>query len=240
MSETATPATFGQVFEDVIEVLYAPSSVFDRARHRGFGKYLLVLTIIGFVAAGAVAGLVRPWMDATFDISMQAAAAKGQPMPENAVAMARQVAGYGFYLTPLFVVTLGALLGGALLLVAGKIVQAPVRYGQAVLIAALASVPRLIGIVVSGVEALLLNADTARSAYDLSFGPARFLDPLTTSPVLMQFLNGFDVFNLWQLVIFGIGMSVIARVAKSTGFIAGLLAWVLGTALPLIPTLLSS
>lgn len=235
-----TPATFGNVFEDVVEVLWAPSAVFERARHRRYGTYLVVLTLLGFAVTAIVAGLVRPWMEASFDVSMQMAATKGQAIPDGAMASARKVASFGFYLAPLFVVLLGSFGGGLLLLIAGKIVQAPVRYAQAVLIAALASVPRVIGIVASGVEALLLNPESARSAYDLSFGPARWLNPLTSSPVLMQFLNGFDLFNIWQLIIFGLGMAVMARVATSTGFIAGLLAWVLGTALPLLPTLLTT
>jgi hypothetical protein len=41
-------------------------------------------------------------------------------------------------------------------------------------------------------------------------------------------------------VIFGVGVSVLGRVSRSTGFIAALVAWVLGTALPLLPTLLAS
>jgi hypothetical protein len=232
------PTTFGNVFEDVLEVFWSPSAVFDRARNRGFGKYMLVVTLLTAVVVAVVASLLRPWLDATFDLQIQMAAKAGQAMPENAVAAARKFGSVGFYFTPVFLGVLGPLFMGALLLLGGKLVQAPVRYGQAVLIATLATVPRVLSFVVSAIQALVMDAEKARSLYDLTAGPARFLDPGSVSPTLLQLVASLDLFNVWQLVLFGLGVAAMAKVAKSTGFIAGLVAWVLGTALPLLPTLL--
>lgn len=237
---TTAPATIGNVFEDSLEVLWAPGTVFERAKSRGFGKYLLVLTLISLVITIIAAKLIGPWIDASFDLQMQLAASRGQAVPENAMAAARKFGSIGFYASPLFIVVLGSFVGGLLLMLAGKIVSAPISYGQGVLVAALGSVPRILSVLVSAIFALVSDAESARSMYDLSVGPARFLDPHKISPVLLQLLGGLDVFNLWQLVIFGVGVSVLGRVSRSTGFIAALVAWVLGTALPLLPTLLAS
>jgi hypothetical protein len=236
---TMTPPTFGNVFEDMFEVLWAPSTVFERSRYRTFGKYMLVLFLVCAVVTVISAKLTGPWLDATFDLSMQQAAARGQNIPPEAMASARKFGSIGFYFTPLFVVVMGGFFGGLMLLLGGKIVQAPITYGQAVLIAVLGSMPRTLGLLASGVMGLVLDGEKARSLYDLSIGPARFLDPTKVSPVLMQLLAGVDLFNLWQLVIFGVGVAVAAKVSKSTGFVAALVAWVLGTAIPLLPTLLT-
>jgi hypothetical protein len=233
------PATFGQVFEDIMEVLWAPAAVFGRARGRTFGKYLVVLTLIAIVITAVTAGLIQPWIDASFDLQLQMAAKSGRAMPEEAVASMRKFGAVGYYMAPLFVVVFAAFGGGLLLMLSGKLMQASLRFREGVLIAALAAVPRILSMVASAVVALVQNAESARSMYDLSIGPARFLDPLTISPVLLQLVGGIDFFNLWQLVIFGIGASVIANVARSTGFLVGLLAWILGTAVPLLPTLLA-
>ncbi len=237
---TMTSPGFGNVFEDILEVLWAPSKVFERAQYRTYGKYMVVLVVIGSVIAFIAARLTGPWMDAQFDLSMQQAAAKGAAVPAGAMETARKFAGAVVYASPLFLVVLGGFVGGLLLLLGGKVVSAPVSYGQAVLIATLGSVPRILGMLVGGVMGLVSDAEKARSMFDLSVGPTRFLDAAKTSPVLMQFLAGFDLFNLWQLLIFAIGIAVIARVSKSTGFIGALIAWVLGTVIPLIPTLLAN
>lgn len=236
---TMTPPSFGNVFEDMLEVLWAPSTVFERSQYRTFGKYMLVVFLVCTVVTVIAARLTGPWLDAMFDLSMQQAAASGRSIPPEAMASARKIGSIGFYFSPLFVVVLGGFFSGLMLLLGSKIVQAPVAYGQAVLIAVLGSMPRILGLLSSAVMGLVLDGDKARSLYDLSIGPARFVDPTKVSPVLMQLLAGVDLFNLWQLVIFGVGVSVAARVARSTGFVAALVAWVLGTALPILPTLLT-
>jgi hypothetical protein len=134
---TTAPATIGNVFEDSLEVLWAPGTVFERAKSRGFGKYLLVLTLISLVITIIAAKLIGPWIDASFDLQMQLAASRGQAVPENAVAAARKFGSIFFYASPLFIVVLGSFVGGLLLMLAGKIVSAPISYGQGVLVAAL-------------------------------------------------------------------------------------------------------
>lgn len=237
---TMTSPSFGNVFEDITEVLWAPSKVFERAQYRTYGKYMVVLAVIALVITVIVAKLCGPWLDATMDMQIQLMAAKGTPVPENAVASMRKFGSVGFYFSPIFVVVLAGFIGGLLLMLGGKIVQAPLAYSQGVLIATLAAIPRVLSLLAAGIMAVVSDAEKARSMYDLSLGPAKFLDPTKMSPVLMQLLTGLDLFNLWQLLLFGIGVSVVAKVSRSTGFIAGLVAWVIGTVVPLLPTLLTA
>jgi hypothetical protein len=236
---TMTPPSFGNVFEDILEVLWAPSTVFERSKYRTFGKYMLVLFFVAAVVTVIAAKLTGPWLDATFDLSMQQAAARGQSIPPEAMASAKKFGSVGFYFTPLILVVFGGFIGGALLLLGSKIASASVTFGQAVLIALLGGMPRILGLLASAVMGLIMDGEKARSLFDLSIGPARFFDATKTSPVLMQLLAGVDLFNIWQLVIYTVGIAVAGRVSRSNGFIAALVAWVIGTAVPLIPALLT-
>jgi hypothetical protein len=114
------------------------------------------------------------------------------------------------------------------------------RFGQAALIATLASVPRILSFLATAAQGAVFDVASIRSFYDASLGPARFVDPVTTSPAVLGLLANIDVFSIWQVVIFAIGVSVVARVARSTGFVAAVIAWGIGAALTLIPALLTS
>ena len=70
----------GGLFEDLIEVLYAPSKVFDRARNSPAFKYAIVTAIICLVVAVATKNLLMPWLDAQAELSIKMAAAKGKPL----------------------------------------------------------------------------------------------------------------------------------------------------------------
>ncbi|MBL0892084.1 MAG: hypothetical protein IBJ19_15930 [Gemmatimonadaceae bacterium] len=95
MSEVTTAGTKkGSVFEDILEVLWAPATVFDRARGNGIGMYLLVLSGVLVAVLFATKGLIQPYIDANFDLTMQQAAAKGQAMPPEAIRL------FGEQLTP--------------------------------------------------------------------------------------------------------------------------------------------
>ena len=82
----------------------------------------------------------------------------------------------------------------------------------------------------------LLSPDKLNGVIKLSFSPARFLDPATANPVLVQVLNRFDLFTIWVTVLLAIGVYVTGRVSKSQATIAGVLFWIVGA----IPALLGA
>ena len=86
--EGAAPKKSG-LFEDLIEVLYAPSQVFDRTRAVKAGKYVVVTAIAAAIVGIATKNLLTPWFDAQADLTMKLAAAKGQPMPDAAASSMR-------------------------------------------------------------------------------------------------------------------------------------------------------
>ena len=63
MSATAAPAKPASLWEDFIDIFYAPTSVFARRREGKFGLALLVYVIL----ATAVFSTARPMMQPIFD-----------------------------------------------------------------------------------------------------------------------------------------------------------------------------
>ncbi len=239
MKEVSAGSSNGSVLEDVLEVLWAPAKVFDRSRAKGVGMYILVLTAITLVIVFATKGLVQPYIDANFDLQLQQMAAKGKPMPAEAMAAAQKFAGYGFIATGVLLIPLGAVLTGLLVWIGGKVASASFTYGQGMLIATLASVPRVLSFIATAVQGALADPQSIRSFSDAALGAARFVDPTSASPALMAMLANLDVFNIWQLVIMAVGISVIGRVERSAGFVGALVAWGLGVALTVLPALLA-
>lgn len=235
----APAASKGGVFEDIIEVLYKPAEVFDRVRNNGFGKYLLVTALAVAVVLFATKGLIQPFLDAQFDLQMKMAAAKGQVMPPEATGgAARTVGSYATLAMFALVALIGPLINGLFLLLGAKIAGASLTFRQATVIAVLGGVPRILSILLMPVMALLVDAESARSLADLSLSPARFMDPETTSPPIFALVSNLDVFRIWQLILFGIGVSVIGRVARGSGMLAALVAIGIGIILQLIPAAL--
>jgi hypothetical protein len=239
MKEVSADAAKGSVFEDVLEVLWAPAKVFDRSRANGVGMYILVLTAITLVIVLATKGLIQPYIDANFDVQMQQMAARGKPMPAEALAAAQKFAVYGFIATGVLMIPIGAVITGLLIFVGGKVVSARSTFGQAMLIATLASVTRVLSFIATAVQGALADPQSIRSFSDASLGAARFVDPVATSPALMAILANLDIFNLWQFVIMAIGISVVGRVERSAAVIGALVAWGLGVALTVVPALLA-
>ncbi len=238
--DTTTPAKQSGLFEDLIEVLYAPSKVFERTRHAGVGKYLVVTAVIVLVIVLATRGLMQPYMDAQFDLGIKLAAAKGTPMPDNAIEAGRKFSSYGLIGISTLAMLIGPLLNAIFLLIAGKIFGASLPFGRAAVIAALSGVPRIFSWIAIAVQGLMMPEGTMpRSMADASLGPARFVDPETTAPAVLALLSNIDVFRIWQIVLLGIGVSVVAKVTRTNGYLTAIVAIAIATALSLIPGLLT-
>lgn len=238
--DTAAPAKQGGLFEDLIEVLYAPAKVFDRTRYAGVGKYLLATTAIILVIVVATRGLMQPFMDAQFDLSVKLQAAKGTPMPEQAIEAGRKFASITLIVISALTMLIGPLLNALFLMLSGKIFGASLPFGRAAVIAALAGVPRIFSWIAIAVQGLLLPEGTMpRSMADASLGPARFVDPETTSPAIVALLSNIDIFRIWQIVLLGIGVSVVAKVTRMNGYLTAVVAVGIATALSLIPGVLA-
>ncbi|AMW05151.1 YIP1 family protein [Gemmatimonas phototrophica] len=240
MSEITTSSDkSGGVLEDSLEVLWAPATVFQRSATRGVGMYMLVLTAFLIIVMLATKGLLQPYMDANYDLQMIKMAEQGKPVPTEGLETIRSISSWtlliGWSLTAVF----SGIAGGIITWLAAKLVRTPLAFGRAVFIATLASVPRVIGFLSMAVQGALVNPDTITSPFSASLGPARFLDARTANSAVLAILGGIDLFTAWNIVITAIGVSVIAKTSRSSGWIVSVIAWALSVILTLLPVLLT-
>ncbi|HMA20052.1 MAG TPA: YIP1 family protein [Gemmatimonadaceae bacterium] len=237
---TASPSpSSAGLWEDFIDILYQPSAVFDRRREGKFGIALLAIVIITAVLFFALRNGLAPVMDAEMAKQAAAMAAKNpQITPEQIAAsqgMMEKFAVVGYVVF----VPVGIVIIAALLWLAGKVVDAKVAFAAAMMIATYSWFPRIIEMILNAVQGLLLSPESITSRYSVQLGPARFFDSASTSPVLLTFLGGIDLFTIWTTALLAIGLSVVARVPRSRGVIAAVAIWFVMMLLPLYQALSS-
>ena len=219
----------GGLMDDLLEIFVKPSAVFERRRNAGFAIPALVQMIIFMVLAVGLHNLMAPFLDADFQRGMakaaEKAAASGQPMPANAQAMAekvKNVAGYVFAAAGPWLI---AIIGGVFVWLFAKIVGAKMEVGQGMTISAWSYMPAILSTIVVAVFGVLADPQTVRGMSDAQLGPARFVDPNSVSPMVLQFLMRLDVLNIWTVILTGIGISVVGRVSRTSGMLAAFVQW---------------
>jgi len=67
----------------------------------------------------------------------------------------------------------------------------------------------------------------ARQTINISLSPAVFFTPEQIGQGIFNFVQSFDVFNVWFIIVFGIGFAVIYGFSKPKGIISVIIAWLL-------------
>jgi hypothetical protein len=218
------------VFEDLIDIFASPAKVFARRARGGGGMAFIIVSIALAAVMFSGKNIMEPIMEAQQRKGMEAARQKNPQMTQEqidaSVAMSRK-------LTPVFMV-IGApmvifFLGVGVWII-GKIFGAAVTFGSSIVFASLASVPRIIGGIITDIQGLMMS-DTATlvNASQISFGPARFFDPATTNSMLLALLLRFDLITIWVTVLLGIAFYAGGKLSKEKAFAAAATMWILAT-----------
>jgi hypothetical protein len=221
----APPTT--PLWEDFVDILFAPASVFRRRERASWLIPLVIVTVAIGVIAFASRGVLQPVMDAEFERAADALRRNPQ-VTEDMVEKTR-----GFFefsrtwgaviFTPISIVVVGFMTW-----LVAKLVDSRQELHAALVVASYAYVPRMIQFIANAVQGLVLSPDQLNGVVKLSFSPARFLDVSTANPVMVQLLNRFDLFTIWVTVLLAIGVYVTGRVTKQQATIAGILFWIVG------------
>ena len=219
-----------------MDIFYAPASVFARRATSGFGIPMLVVTVLIGTLFLVNTGVMQPIMDAEFSRATAAAMRKNPKVTAEQMAQFRGIgekfaAVFAFVGPPVAIFVVGLISW-----IAGKFVDAKQTFGAALMVAAYAFIPRVIGGIAAGVQGLLMDPASLDSQYRISLGPARFLDPDGASPVLLAVVGRLDVFTIWVTVLLVIGLSVTGRISRRKAAIAGVIVWMTGA----LPTLLTA
>jgi hypothetical protein len=225
------PPDKASVFEDFIDIFYAPSNVFTRREKSGYGMQLLIVCVLAALFAFATRSISAQ----IFDVEFQRGAAKAiaqnpqitMDQMNNMRGIQEKIFGFASYIfTPL-----GIFILALFTWVSAKIVSAKLSYEQTVMIVTLAWVPRLVGQLVVTVQGLLMDTSTITSMYDVMVSPARFMNSETGNAKVIALLGNIEVFSIWYAVLVGIGIATIAKVPRSKGYAAAAIVFVV-TSIP--------
>ncbi|MGH7659274.1 MAG: YIP1 family protein, partial [Gemmatimonadales bacterium] len=226
MTEPTAPVAKSALWEDILEIFYAPAQVFARREGRGYGLPWLVLVVLTAVLFYASMGALQPIFDAE---SARQAAAVLEANPELDAEMIRSRFEAGQKFAGIAIIVFSAIVPfivGLLLWLAGKVVGAIQVLGAAIMVAVFSAFPKLLGFVSAAIQSAFMAPESLTGQASVSLGPARFFDPVTTGPMLMAFLIRLDVFTIWATVLLAIGLKVTGKVSLGQAAIAAAIVWV--------------
>jgi hypothetical protein len=221
------------LWEDFVDIFYAPSSVFVRRSDGKFGMPLLFLVLVGTVLFFLTKNATQPIMDAEF------ARRSADMLRKNPNLTAEQLSsGRGFFemFSPILFaigITLSILGTGLVLWAVGKLFDAKESVAAAIMIATYAEVPRLVQILTNAAQGLIMSPEKLNSMNAVGFSLARFMDPDNASQVLIALASRVDLFTIWITVLLAIGLHVVGKIPKQQAAIVAAITWAVG-ALPAV------
>ena len=225
------------IWEDFIDIFYAPSSVFRRRETGGFFIPLAVITMVCGVLFYLNSGALQPMFDAEFDRGMAMARRQNPNIPAEAIENMRSFASR-IQMVMIFVIIPIAIFGvGVATWLAGKLVEAKQTFKAALVVGAYAYAPRIIDGVLQGLQGLFLDPADLDGRFRLTLGIGRFLDPDTTSPLLLAVLGRVDLITIWITVLIAIGLCVTGRIPRGKAAIAAAIVWLIGGLPVILPAL---
>jgi hypothetical protein len=221
----APKTSFWSTAEDVLDVCYAPTAVFERRRDGRYLAAFIVICVLSIVIALLSSQVMEAVGDIEFNKAMAKAAADGQKMTPEQIAQGRAFAdkfkSFATYLVPLFL-ALGAWIGGLILMGLSRLLGGKVSFGQASMIALLSSVPEMIERVLVGAQGLMLDTNAIVHKYSFSTNAARFM-AADANKWLMKAGALADPFVIWGAVILGIGVYIIGKMEKEKAAVVAVL-----------------
>ena len=236
MTETSEPPitqspiaqSRASVWEDFIDIFYAPSQVFARREHGNFWIPLIVVTVLSGALFYLNSGVLRPIFDAEFDRGMAAALRENPKMPPEAIERMRSIGSIIGQVAMFVFMPVGIFGVACAMWLAGKLVEAKQTFHAALVVAAYSFAPRILQFAINGFQGLFLDPSQLDGQFRLSLGPGRFFDPDTTSPLLLAVIGRIDVFTIWITVLVAIGLAVTGRIPFGSAAIAAVIVWIVG------------
>jgi hypothetical protein len=225
----SAPAKDQSFWEDLIDIFISPAGVFRRRQYKSVWPPLLFVSIAIGVIVFATFNTLQPIFEAEFNRAMAQAAKNGGPQaPAEQIAKIRDVSvSVGRYIIGPTMLAAMLVIGFISWLV-GKMFGSRQTFQAAMVVAAWSYMPRVLGAVLGGVQGLIMDESQLTGQAAVSLGPARFFDPDSTNPLLLQLLIRFDLMTLWVTVLLAVGLHVTGKVSKQNAVLFGILIWLIG------------
>lgn len=236
MTATTAPKT-PSVWEDCIDIFTSPSEVFARRQNANWFVPMIIVTAVVFAIYLGTRSLTQSVFDADFARGMATAMRKNPQLTPDQIEKGKGAAQMFFLIAFLFAVPVATVFVGFCLWLVGKLFDATIGFGAALVIAAYAEFPKIFQPIVGALIAFFSDPSTLTSVTKITASPAHFLDISTTSPLLLVLLSRFDVFTIWCTILLGIGLAVIGKIPRSKAMIAAVIVWALSSVFPLLGAL---
>jgi len=216
-------------WEDFIDILYAPSTVYARRAHANFWLPLLIISVLAGVFVFVNRGYYSAVFDAEFHRGVAKAMASNPQLTQEMVDQGRPIQEkiariFGYLATPIVI-----LLVGLITWIATKITSVKLTVEQAMLVVTLAYIPRILEQVVLAAQNLFLDINGVNSMFSYSLNVARFLDPDATNGKLYGLAGRLDLFTLWVTFLIAVGVATIARVPRAKGYATAAVVFAIGS-----------
>lgn len=216
--------------EDLIDIWFAPSTVFARRATGGaWGPFLvtaILMVALYFAAMGSMPGVIDAEVARAVSEAQAGNPELGGEQLEAIRGVTEKAVTYGgIVFMPIVLVLLGACVW-----LLAKILGGSTSFGAGVMIASFAYLPRALELLLVIVQGFVFDTAAWTGRYQFSWGVGRFLDP-TGAQGMVNFLGRVDVFTLWVTVLCVIGLVQAAKVPRTKAYVAGGILWLLG-ALP--------
>jgi hypothetical protein len=231
---TATaPVKNASVWEDFVDIFYAPVSVFMRRRD---GRWLLPLLVYTLLSAGiffALRPMMQPMMDRQLAQQVEAARARGASPAqiEQTQKIGRAMTDSPWAMAPIVImIPITVFLIALGLWVVSKLFGSTQSLGQSMTIATYANFPRVLVGIVSVALLYASGSEGISSQYAVGLSPAALM-PSETSPYVLALLSRLELGTVWTTVLLAVGVYVIGRVSKSSAALTAIGVWLLATLL---------
>jgi hypothetical protein len=235
----ATATKSPSVLEDIVDVFYQPSSVFERRRNAGYGLALLIYTILSALMLYAARPVMRPMFERQMDQQIEKLRANPNLSAEQKESASNRMRGMidspFAMIAPAIFIPIAVFVTSFALWLVGKMFGSGASYGQATMVTTFAMFPRmLIGALMTGYS--IATGREVATQYGLGVNPAAFLDA-DASPVFAALLSRIDVGTLWATALLGIGIAIVGRMTRTQGYVTAAVVWLLGGAVVLLGAL---
>ena len=223
----AAPKT--SFWEDVIDIFVSPAAVFRRRQNTSVWPPMLFVALSIAVIFFATFNTLEPIFDAEFSRRTAKMMAQNPALTPEMLEKMRGVqtgvAKYG--LSIVMIVTMFVL--GCVSWLVGKMFDSKQTFNAALVVAAWAYMPRILGALINAIQGLLMDPAKMTSILAISLSPARFMDPEATNPILYQMVGRLDLITIWVTVLLAIGLVVTGKVTKGRAAIFGVIMWIVGS-----------
>lgn len=218
------------IWEDFVEIFFAPREVFARRSDGRFVIALIVVTLVIALLFYASQGPLGTALEAEFMRGMEEARASGQQLNAEQMEAARNMAGTFGVVGVLLAIPVGIFLTALVMWLIGKLFESAATFGLAMVVATYSQFPKVLQTAAGLLQGLLFDPQTLQ---EISLGPARFADVANTSQLALALLARLDLFIIWCTILIAIGLQVLGRMPRGRAYFVAVLVWLCG-ALPVI------